>query len=352
MAAEAKNPHRNLPWAVFGTIITVTVLYCFASFALVGMQPYYQLSTDSCFSLAFQENNMLWASNIVATGEILSLPLVVLVSFLAQPRLQFAMAEDGLLPKVFSEIDSRGNLTKGIILSGALCTFIAVFIPFAYLDDMISAGVLLSFNLTNTALIITRRGTCTTSRSSKNVRHTTSSCEYYMIVYHIVALVLAYNITYITFSGITSNILLLIPLFLLSVAAGYITWRIYIDCPENDDPNKDIEYRVSFVPFTPLFGIFINYILFAQLSFHGVVLIVGYYTLATLFYLVYGIHGNDAPWKRQLCMTNTSYSLITFTDSSLHEKNSDEELPGQGKIVNFTTSLQSSSHAVYNKSSS
>jgi amino acid transporter len=69
--------------------------------------------------------NLYWAQHIVAMGEIVTLPLVVLISFLAQPRLQYALAEDGLLPPIFSETDSHGNLRKGIIISGIGCTLIA-----------------------------------------------------------------------------------------------------------------------------------------------------------------------------------------------------------------------------------
>lgn len=54
---------------------------------------------------------------ITAIGEIVTLPLVVLVSFMAQPRLLFAMAKDGLLPHLFAEVDSRGTLLKGSLVS-------------------------------------------------------------------------------------------------------------------------------------------------------------------------------------------------------------------------------------------
>lgn len=69
--------------------------------------------------------NWYWAQHIVAVGEIVTLPLVVLISFLAQPRLQYALAEDGLLPKIFAETDSHGNLRKGIMISGVICTLVA-----------------------------------------------------------------------------------------------------------------------------------------------------------------------------------------------------------------------------------
>lgn len=100
MAAEAKDPHTTLPRAVFGTILSVTVFYVLASLALVGMQSYEYISTDACFAEGFRYNGLPWAAEIVAIGELVLLPLVVLVSFLAQPRLMYAMAGDGLLPKV------------------------------------------------------------------------------------------------------------------------------------------------------------------------------------------------------------------------------------------------------------
>jgi len=116
MAAEAKDPHKTLPRAVFGTIAIVTVFYCFASLALVGMQPYTEVSLDSGFSAAFASRGWRWAEHVVALGEIVTLPLVVLVSFLAQPRLLYAMADDGLIPRLFAEVDGNGNLRKNIVV--------------------------------------------------------------------------------------------------------------------------------------------------------------------------------------------------------------------------------------------
>lgn len=109
----------------------------------VFVRPYDQIDTDSGFSDAFKDRGQRWAQQLVAVGEIVTLPLVVLISFLAQPRLMYAMAEDGLIPKVkeinlftyttclhlllqlFGEVNSSGNLSKGILVSGAVCTLVA-----------------------------------------------------------------------------------------------------------------------------------------------------------------------------------------------------------------------------------
>ena len=114
------------------------------------------MSATSGFSLAFYSVGADWAAQISAAGEVLTLPLVVLISLLAQPRLFAAMSADGLVPAIFAHIEN-GNLRKGILISGFVMTSIASFTPFAYLNDMISAGVLVSFSLTSSSLVLIRK---------------------------------------------------------------------------------------------------------------------------------------------------------------------------------------------------
>jgi amino acid transporter len=63
----------------------------------------------SGFSQAFKARGLHWAYEVTAVGEIVTLPLVVLVSFIAQPRLQYALAEDGLLPAMFGQVRAYAN---------------------------------------------------------------------------------------------------------------------------------------------------------------------------------------------------------------------------------------------------
>lgn len=156
MAAEAKNPGKVMHIAVMGTILGTTVLSVIAALALIGMQPYQLIDQDSAFGYAFSYNGVNWAAQIAEIGEIMTLPVVVLIAFLAQPRLQYAMAEDGLLPKVFSQLDDNGNLRNGILIGGFFCTLLTLFVPFDNLNDLCSAGVLLSFSLSNASLIMLR----------------------------------------------------------------------------------------------------------------------------------------------------------------------------------------------------
>jgi amino acid permease len=232
------------------------------------------------------------------TGEIATLPLVVLVSFLAQPRLQYAMATDGLLPEIFSDVDKKGNFVKGIIISGLICVLIALFVPFKYLDDMISAGVLVSFNLTNASLIIIRR--CDSSNPVP--------CTLALIIFNVLSILFHILLVNITFSG--TFVLFSVEMFTVSMLVVMLLLNaIYIHtrCPENEDPEAVNQFRVPGLPFVPLFGIFVNYLLLAQLSVTGILMIFGYFGLAGVFYFGYGIHhskGNNTGWREILDETS------------------------------------------------
>ena len=155
LSGESKSP-KSMPLAVFGTIIISTILYILASLALVGMQSYHDINVDSGFSMAFTDQGTRgWKiiGQVTAIGELVALPLVVLISFLAQPRLLFAMAQDKLAPALFMRANDQGNLVESILVSGAAFTLLALLIPFSYLESMVSAGILINFNLTNIAYI-------------------------------------------------------------------------------------------------------------------------------------------------------------------------------------------------------
>ena len=86
VAGEAIDPTKNVPKAVMLTIVGAAVLYFFASTALTGMQPFDQIDDNSGFPGAFHYNGATVSAQIAAIGELSTLPLVVLVSLLAQPR--------------------------------------------------------------------------------------------------------------------------------------------------------------------------------------------------------------------------------------------------------------------------
>jgi APA family basic amino acid/polyamine antiporter len=157
LALETKHARKLMPRAVFGTIALVCTLYGLSSVALVGMEDYRSINRENGYAMAFAGAGYPWAAIITATGEMVMLPLVVILSLLPQPRILAALARDHLAPSFLAVVTERGgNLTNAILVCGILASLIAAFVPFVVLNDLISAGVLLSFNITNTSLILIR----------------------------------------------------------------------------------------------------------------------------------------------------------------------------------------------------
>ena len=313
LGSETIDPNKNIPRAVFITIMLVTLIYCLASLSLVGLVPYDQIDKESGFSVAFEQKGLIWAHNITAIGELVTLPLVVIVSFLAQPRLQYAMEKDKLIPKIFGEIDKNGNLTKGIIISGVICVFIALFIPFSYLDDVISAGVLISFILTNCSLILIRSeesknnnnnfnnstssnvyfGFSLLNNSNNNLsgnidnnlsdndeinRNIIKKCKYLLFTYILTCLLSVLLITY------TELYILSIVIIFIIFYVSYLLSKLCIQPIDNN--SSDVYFKVPLVPYTPLFGIYINMYLICQLSMSGILFTFSYFGIATLLYII------------------------------------------------------------------
>ena len=252
------------------------------------MQNYQDISEDSCFSDAFRSHNQEAMAQLVSVGELICLPVVVLVSFLAQPRIQYAMAKDGLFPKVFMELDKNGNLTKGMWISGIVTTLIAIFVPFSYLDDVISAGVLFSFNLSNSSIIVIRRGQVTHGENGWHL------CSKLLVAFHVVAIAFAFCAAQLITYSLYEDVGLIIGSVLLLVALILLAITISLKCPENEDPEAHKQYRISMMPFPPLCGIVLNYILIGQLTGLGLVLTLCYFFTALIYYFTYCIGRDDA----------------------------------------------------------
>ena len=156
VAGEAKDPARTMPLAVLGTLLIVTACYVLSALALTGMVHYTDIHPTSGFPDAFATRHVYWAAQLTSLGELVCLPVVVLVSLMAQPRLALSMAHDGLLPPFFAKVDARGNLFGGTLVCGSAMTLIATFLPFTYLNDLISAGILVAFSMTDSCLVLLR----------------------------------------------------------------------------------------------------------------------------------------------------------------------------------------------------
>lgn len=180
-------------------------------------------------------------------------------------------------------------MSKSIIINGVLCILISLFVDFNYLNDLISAGILVSFNLSNSALIQIRR---------QNANNPTTT-KYYLIAFNLICI---FTASLYANADLGNNaVLFFITLGLFSIFC--IPFLVYYFCPEVHDDESDGQYRVPLMPFFPFFAMFINYVLLSYLTAFGAYLFIAYSGSAVVFYYLYGIQysvGNNTAWKEKI----------------------------------------------------
>ena len=158
-AEETKNPQRDLPIGIIGSLIVCTILYVSVAAVLTGMVPYQQLQSEAPVSHAFQKRGIWWAEGFIAVGALTGITSVVLVSLLGQTRILMSMARDGLLPrKFFEEVHPRYRTPwRSTIVTGLFVAILAGFLPLGVLAEMVSIGTLFAFAIVCTAVLIMRK---------------------------------------------------------------------------------------------------------------------------------------------------------------------------------------------------
>ncbi|RDI52857.1 amino acid/polyamine/organocation transporter (APC superfamily) [Nocardia mexicana] len=157
-AEETKNPQRNVPRGIFGSLLIVTVLYVAVSLVLTGMVPYTDLAgEESTLATAFAIHGVDWAKNIISIGALAGLTTVVMVMFLGQTRVLFAMSRDGLLPRSLATTGRHGTPVRITVIVGVVCALLSGFVGIGALEEMVNIGTLFAFVLVAIGVLILRR---------------------------------------------------------------------------------------------------------------------------------------------------------------------------------------------------
>jgi APA family basic amino acid/polyamine antiporter len=157
---EARNPAKDLPFAVIGSLLICTVFYILTAVGALGIATSQQIeNSDAPLATALQVGAGLnWAAGILALGALIAITSVVLVIFYGQTRIFFAMARDGLLPERMAEVHPRfGTPAKLTIGLGALIAILAAFVPLGAIVELVNIGTLFAFVLVNIGVIVLRR---------------------------------------------------------------------------------------------------------------------------------------------------------------------------------------------------
>jgi APA family basic amino acid/polyamine antiporter len=158
-AQEAKNPQRDMPIGILGSLAICTVLYIAVALVLTGVVNYTQLNDPAPIAVAINAlgPKLVWLRVVVKIGAIAGLSSVILVMLLGQPRIFYTMSKDGLLPPVFSTVHPKFR-TPWIaqILTGAIAMLIAGLFPIGLLGELVSIGTLLAFAIVCAGVFVLR----------------------------------------------------------------------------------------------------------------------------------------------------------------------------------------------------
>ena len=158
-AEEVKDPARDIPRGVIWSLAICSLLYVIVSAIMTGIVPYAQFAgIDHPVSLALQVAKLDWFAGFVDLGAILGMMTVILVMTYGQTRILLAMSRDGLLPKVFSDINPKyGTPYKATWMVGTVIALIAGFVPLHTLAELVNIGTLAAFSLIALAVIVLRK---------------------------------------------------------------------------------------------------------------------------------------------------------------------------------------------------
>ena len=163
VAEETKNPKRDLPIGIIGSLLICTVIYMIVAAVFTGLIPFQALVSSLAqekaepLTLAMRYVNLNWAAGIIAFGSVAAHIAVLLVLQMGQARIFFSMSRDGLLPRVFSRVHPKFKTPHvTTIITGIIIASFAAFTNIEEMVDLTNIGTLFAFTLVCFGVIILR----------------------------------------------------------------------------------------------------------------------------------------------------------------------------------------------------
>jgi APA family basic amino acid/polyamine antiporter len=157
-AQEAKNPARDMPIGILGSLAICTVLYVLVAIVLLGIVPYQKLNVADPLAVGIDATGLTWLSPVIKIAALFGLFSTMLVTLLAQTRIFYSMSRDGLLPPIFAAVHPRFRTPHlSTILTGSIIALVSTLTPIDLLAQLVSIGTLLAFVLVSVGVVILRR---------------------------------------------------------------------------------------------------------------------------------------------------------------------------------------------------
>ena len=156
-AQEAKNPQRDMPIGIIGSLLVCTALYILVSGIATGVVPFRELNVPDPIAVAADRAGLGWMATLIKLGAIAGLSSVILVMLLGQSRVFYSMARDGLLPPFVNKVHPKFQtpyLTS--IVTGVVVAFFAAILPIRDAASLVSIGTLLAFVIVSIGILVLR----------------------------------------------------------------------------------------------------------------------------------------------------------------------------------------------------
>lgn len=159
-AAEVKNPAKNMPIGIIGTLIVATIFYVAVAVVLTGMVPYSQLNVANPVSFALQLVHQNWIAGLLSVGALAGMTTMMISMIYGSSRLVYATGRDSLLPRLLGQLEGPHRSPKNALV--VVTIFIALlggFVPLDQLTNLVNMGTLFAFGLISLGVIPLRRRT-------------------------------------------------------------------------------------------------------------------------------------------------------------------------------------------------
>ncbi|XP_048141060.1 cationic amino acid transporter 1-like isoform X1 [Rhodamnia argentea] len=277
LAEETKNPARDIPIGLVGSMVVTTIAYCSMVITLCLMQPYYQIDTYAPFSVAFQAVGMDWAKYIVAFGALEGMTTALLTGAVGLARYVTHIARTHMMPPWFAKVNEKtGTPVNATIVMLSATAVIAFFTKLNILADLLSISTLFIFTLVAIALLVRRYYVSGVTKPAN--RNKLIIC---------ISLIVGSSTATATYWGLSENgwvgYVITMPIWFLAT----VGLRVLV--PQARDPKL---WGVPLVPWLPSASIAINIFLLGSIdraSFERFGIWTGF---LLLYYFFFGLHAS------------------------------------------------------------
>ncbi|XP_075090267.1 cationic amino acid transporter 1-like isoform X1 [Nicotiana tabacum] len=277
MAEETKDPGRDIPIGLVGSMVITTTLYCLLAITLCLMQPYQNIDPHAPFSVAFKNVGWSWAQYIVAAGALKGMTSVLLVSAVGQARYLTHIARTHMMPPWFSYVDGKtGTPVNATAVMTAATAIIALFTKLDILSNLLSISTLFIFMLVALALLVRRyyvSGVTTNANRNKLI-----AC---------LLVILASSTATAAYWGLSETgwivYCITVPIWFLA------TLGIWLFVPQAHDPKL---WGVPLVPWLPSASIAINIFLLGSIDKDSFIRFAAWTGFLLVYYIFFGLHAS------------------------------------------------------------